>query len=174
MVAVGLTLYLALATVTDLWKRRIPNWLTGAATVSGLLFHLLDGGWQGGLRSVVGALAGFGIVFLLYLPGAVGAGDVKLFAGIGALGGVEFAAVCILYSVLFAGAWAVLILLWKKLWVDRLRKAVWLFVQVAILRNPRAIGKTGMSREWLTMPFMIAVVPGAVTAWFILYQGVVP
>ena len=76
----------------DLWTRRVPNPLTvGLATV-GVIFA------ASGISSIsLGAsLAGLALGLVLMLPGhmigATGAGDVKLFAAVGAFIGPRYVA----------------------------------------------------------------------------------
>jgi prepilin peptidase CpaA len=72
------------AAVQDVRTRRIPNWLTFSMAGCGLLASVL---WDGGIapmQALAGLLVGFAVPFVLFLLGAVGAGDVKLLAGIGA------------------------------------------------------------------------------------------
>ncbi|TVP58282.1 MAG: prepilin peptidase, partial [Gemmatimonadales bacterium] len=72
----------------DLRERRIPNWIVMSALVSGLAFRLTlgSGAFVGGLLAV-GLAFTFGLVF--YLLGGLGAGDVKLMAGLAAFLGLE-------------------------------------------------------------------------------------
>jgi prepilin peptidase CpaA len=91
---------LVLAATLDLRSRRIPNWLTVSLMLSGLLFSLL--GWSpiGPVHSFIGLLVGFALPFVLFAIGALGGGDVKLLAGIGAwLGPVGVLAVFLLECV---------------------------------------------------------------------------
>ncbi|HEV2786658.1 MAG TPA: A24 family peptidase [Solirubrobacteraceae bacterium] len=69
----------AIATVTDLRERRIPNWLTGAAALVAIALGLaLDAsGEPGRLAAGAGAAAFFGVAALLN-PAGMGFGDVKL------------------------------------------------------------------------------------------------
>jgi prepilin peptidase CpaA len=70
------------AAVSDLRGLRISNRLTVSLLVVGIVFHTFAGaGWS---LSVAGAAVGFGALILLYAVGGMGAGDVKLMAGIGA------------------------------------------------------------------------------------------
>jgi prepilin peptidase CpaA len=80
----------AIAAVTDARTGRIPNWLTLPLGGVGLALHTAVGGLGGALLSLSGlALAG-ALPWLLYRSTsgkAIGGGDVKLFAGLGALMG---------------------------------------------------------------------------------------
>lgn len=90
---------LAAAVVADLRERRIPNPLVLAGIVTGFLLHsLLPEGngflakWPGSLGflgSLQGLAIGAGAMFPLYFLRAMGAGDVKLMAAIGAILGPD-------------------------------------------------------------------------------------
>jgi leader peptidase (prepilin peptidase) / N-methyltransferase len=79
-------LWMGALTVYDVLQRRLPNWLTlpgaaGVLLVAGFLGH--------GLPALAGAAALAGLYLLVHLaaPTAMGAGDVKLALGLGALTG---------------------------------------------------------------------------------------
>jgi len=72
------------AAAIDARTRRIPNWLTLAVAASGLAQALLWGAPTSPLMSAAGLLVGGGIMIVPFAMRAVGGGDVKLLAGIGA------------------------------------------------------------------------------------------
>jgi prepilin peptidase CpaA len=73
----------------DIRYRRIPNWLTISGVLAGLAMNsFLYQGWAGFRLSLLGLAVGFGSYFILYLLRAMGAGDVKLMAAIGAMVGL--------------------------------------------------------------------------------------
>jgi prepilin peptidase CpaA len=74
---------LAVATVTDLRSRRIPNWLVLPFLVAGLVLGGLHG-WHGLMHSLVGLGVGALFFGILSVMGGMGMGDVKLCAAIGA------------------------------------------------------------------------------------------
>jgi prepilin peptidase CpaA len=74
----------AAATVEDLRRRTLPNWLTVTGLVAGLAIGAGQG-WRGIVAGAGGAAIGFGILLPLYWLGAMGGGDVKLMAAFGAL-----------------------------------------------------------------------------------------
>ena len=74
----GLLLY---ASLIDWRRRKIPNWLTFMVLAAGLTRAAYTGEFTEGL---FGVLAGLALIFPLYVMGAMGAGDVKLMAGLGA------------------------------------------------------------------------------------------
>jgi prepilin peptidase CpaA len=87
MEAVLLMLIIA-AAVFDVRYRRIPNWLTVSGVVAGIALNTAIGRPEAGTAFALEGLAlGFGLYFILYLLHAMGAGDVKLMAAVGALTG---------------------------------------------------------------------------------------
>ncbi len=73
--------------VSDVRSRRIPNLLTGASVVLGLLLHLGVGGWrQMGMAAAAG-LVGGAVFFVFFVVGGMGAGDVKLMSAVSAIAG---------------------------------------------------------------------------------------
>jgi len=78
------------AAVYDIRYRRIPNWLTLTGVILGFAINFGIGPPEGGvLFALQGFAVAFGLYMLLYLLRAMGAGDVKLMAAIGALVGWE-------------------------------------------------------------------------------------
>lgn len=73
------------AVVEDFTRRRISNWTSGAALVSGLVFHCAQRGWHGAAEAAAGTVLGFALFLVFYLVGGMGGGDVKLMAGFGSL-----------------------------------------------------------------------------------------
>jgi prepilin peptidase CpaA len=75
---------LIIATASDLRSRRIPNWLVFPLLVSGLIVSGITGGWHGVEQSALGIFLAAAALGIFYLLGAMGMGDVKLCAAIGA------------------------------------------------------------------------------------------
>lgn len=73
------------ATVDDLVRRQIANWIPAAALAGGFGWQIGRDGWMGALHALGGAAAGFAVFLVFYLLGGMGGGDVKLMAGFGAL-----------------------------------------------------------------------------------------
>jgi len=79
-----LVVMLVIAAIIDWRSRRIPNWLTLVIVLSGLGSSLLPGHVTTLGQAGLGLVVGFALPFVLYALGALGGGDVKLLAGIGA------------------------------------------------------------------------------------------
>jgi prepilin peptidase CpaA len=97
------------AAATDIWRFKVYNVLTLPLLVSGLLYH----GYHGALSSsVTGVMFGFAALFVLYILGGMGAGDVKLMAGIGAWLGMPLTFYVFIASSLAAGLYAAGLVVW--------------------------------------------------------------
>ena len=81
---IAVVAFTAAAVFTDLKSLRIPNWLTVPSFAIAVLFYVLVDGWAGLQFSLLGFATGFGILFLLWVIGGGGGGDVKLMGAIGA------------------------------------------------------------------------------------------
>ena len=97
-----------IAAATDLWKFRVYNILTLPLLATGVAYHA----WHGELGdSLVGAAIGFGFLIVPHVMGGVGAGDVKLMAGVGAWLGAMSTFYVFIGSSLAAGAYSVVLVL---------------------------------------------------------------
>jgi prepilin peptidase CpaA len=162
----GCALLVATAFVTDIKSMKIPNKLTIPAILCGMTYHLIVTGWSGAMFAAKGLVAGFSILLVMYWVGAVGAGDVKLFGGIGAWTGIIFTVQTLLYSVLFAGLIGILILLWRKDILSHLRQLVSGIGNLLLLKDT---GLLKNRREQIRFPFMLAVVPGIICAYVYMF-----
>ena len=94
------------AAITDLFRQRVPNWLTLPTSVLALCLHFADGGSSGALFSAAGWVTGFSLLIGLYALGGTGAGDVNLLATVGALAGPSRVFSIFLYTALLVGVYA--------------------------------------------------------------------
>ncbi len=90
---IAVVVFTVTAAIWDVRYRKLPNWLTVSSFLAGIAFAVVMGalGQDGKTMSqwvfnhaLLGALVGFGPLFLLYLIGGGGAGDTKLITAIGA------------------------------------------------------------------------------------------
>ena len=91
------------AALLDLRWRRIPNWFTLSAFCLGLLVHAVRGEGSGVLVALAGAGLGLLILLPFYAMRAIGAGDVKLLAALGALVGPQVLVSVALYGAIVGG-----------------------------------------------------------------------
>ena len=98
-------------TYYDVRYRRIPNAFVLATLASGLIINTIYGGLNGTLMSLGGCAIAFVLMFILHIFGAMGAGDVKLFAAVGSLMGTNLVLPTFLVVILTGGALALLLTL---------------------------------------------------------------
>ena len=111
-----------IAAFSDIRARRIPNWLTLSGVIAGFGMNaFLYEGWPGLSLSLGGLAVGFGVYFVLYLLRAMGAGDVKMMAAVGAMVGFRDWIGIFLLTALIGGV-AALALVTAR---GRFRKTVW-------------------------------------------------
>jgi prepilin peptidase CpaA len=101
----------AIITYYDVRYRRIPNAFVLATLASGLIVNTIYGGLNGTLMSLGGCAIAFMLMFMLHIFGAMGAGDVKLFAAVGSLTGANLVLPTFLVVILTGGALALLLTL---------------------------------------------------------------
>lgn len=89
--------------LTDVKTREIPNMLSGAALIAGLLLNLVCFGRMGLISSVVGAVVGAGFLLGPFALGGIGGGDVKMMGGIGALLGPKLVLSALAVGLILGG-----------------------------------------------------------------------
>ena len=139
---------LAVSVVTDLRERRILNVVTLPALALALLVRAAGGGLASGLLGVATASLPF---FLLAWRGAMGMGDVKLMAVVGACVGAERIAPVLLAIALVGGLQGVLALLWTGSLGRTLRR---LLLRGAV---PQAAA--------VTLPYGVSIALGTAWVW---------
>lgn len=164
-----LAVFILIAFYLDVRYHKIPNWLSMGGILIGFIYHGISDGLSGIVFSLLGVCAGGGIMLFLYLFKGVAAGDVKLFAAIGAITGVQFTLYGLMYSVLLAGLIGVIIIIFRKDLIMR--------VYYGIIRFFSAIFKKDMKdleqykkQEAVRFPFMYAVLPGMIITTFYYFQ----
>jgi prepilin peptidase CpaA len=141
----------------DLRWRRIPNWLTGTAALSGLIINTWSAGVDGLITALLGGALGLVLLLPFYARRGVGAGDVKLLAALGALVGPQTLVWIALFTGLVGGAMSLAVL------ARRGRLGSMLKQLVVLQMRPAASG--------LKAPYGVAIAGGAYLALAIAALG---
>lgn len=164
---IAAALLLAAALATDLKHQRIPNGLTALFWAGGMGFHAIGGGGGGLAAACAGSAAGLVPLLLLYWAKGIGAGDVKLFGAVGAWIGIWEVLQLMLYSFLYAGGIAAVLLLAR-----RAVSAVRFRAADGQASGEAPEGGRSVWPDWMrqgsVFPFMLAVAPAALTVWLLL------
>ena len=162
-------LQLALAVIAavgfafDIKSRRLPNWLTLSGLVVGFGLQIHTRGVHGGLEALLGAALG-GLVYLgLYAIGAMGAGDVKLMAAVGAIAGPVNWLVIFVYTSLAGGLIALGAVIARGRIGETMGNVGFILSRLLRLRSPRRERPQldVRSSKAMTLPHGVAIAVGS-------------
>lgn len=159
----------AIAAATDLHSRTIPNWLVVIGLVLGFGLNTYVYGWAG----LWAASLGFGLALALYIPlyllRAMGGGDVKLMAAVGALAGPkDWFTIFVLASIL-GGAIALTLLFMRNSMGTTFHNVGHILTNLVRLRAPYASNPDLdiSSPKAVTMPHGVAIAAGTFAFLFL-------
>ncbi len=163
IVTIALLLPLAvIITYHDVRYRRIPNAYVLAALLGGVAINGIFGGLSGLLTSLGGCALAFGLMFMLHVFGAMGAGDVKLFAAIGAVTGAHLVLPTFLIVVLTGGVLALISVIRAGVLVTTMHRVLQILVgMLPGWEMPKFAIPTDRSH---TIPYGVAIMLGSVIA----------
>jgi prepilin peptidase CpaA len=128
---VNIALLIPLAVIIgyyDVRYRRIPNAFVLAAFSGGLVMNAIIGGMHGVYSSLTGCALAFFLMFMLHVFGAMGAGDVKLFAAIGAVTGAQLVVPTFVVVVLTGGLLAVVSVIRAGILMSTMHRVLQIFM----------------------------------------------
>jgi prepilin peptidase CpaA len=127
----------AVAAVTDWRTGRIPNWLTLPFLLIGPAMHAGARGIEGAALSILGIVACAAVPYLLFRKGAIGGGDVKLFAAAGGLVGAGVGIEAQFLAFIFAAFLALIKLAWDGRLLRTLQNALFVGINPIIPKTWR-------------------------------------
>ena len=151
----------------DVRYRRIPNPYVLAILVCGFGLNATFGGMHGVVSSIGGLALAFGLMFLMHLVGAMGAGDVKLFGAVGAVIGLHLVLPTFIVVVLTGGVLAVVF----SIYSGTMQTTMWrvLNILMGIMPGARIPRYEIPADRRLTIPYGVAISVGSVMSF--LYFG---
>ena len=174
----ALAAVIVLTTYTEIRNSTIPNWITLPALAFALIASFLGVGIPL-VSSLIGLAIGFGFLFLFYLFGGMGGGDVKLMGAVGALLGFPDILNVLTYTAFIGGAMAVLALIWHKRFWAGIADTLALLVRWRPNHDldgamPPAPAIPPPKSKPITIPYGLAIVAGVLIHIFIGAQGGTP
>lgn len=168
------SIVLIVAAVIDGWKLKVPNWITFPLIISGWIYSAVAAGahdmlWYEGLGwSLFGTFVGLGLLLPAYAIGGMGAGDVKLLAGVGAWvhGRHTFYAFCI--SAVVGAVIAVGMMVYRRALKKHLSQ-IWMIVgEITTIQSPTELSTIAAERKssMLLLPYGIPIAIGTI-AYFV-------
>lgn len=153
----------------DLRSRRIPNFLTFGGAALGILWQTAVWGWQGLGLSFLGLLTGLILLLPPYLLGGMGAGDVKALAALGAWLGPRLCLVVFCYMGLAGGLLSLMVLIWRRLLSNYLRRGWQLLLGFILLKGQQGwLGQLSLPAQTTAgVPYGVAIAAGmiALSLW---------
>lgn len=161
--SVTLLAVLALSVWFDLTEQRIPNWITAGGLLVALVLRAFAGP-EAMAAGVFGGALGFSMGILLFAVGAMGAGDGKLLATVGAVLGLEAFLRCLPLVGAFGGLLVLVVTARNGTLIPtllRFRELVFYIVTFGRIGERRTLAMPGS----VTVPYGVAVAAGAATVW---------
>lgn len=162
---------LIVAAYIDGKELKVPNWITFPMVLAGIVYSTWVGGWAGLGASLLGMVVGLLCLLPLYSVGGMGAGDVKLMAGVGAWVGakITFYAFCV--STVVGAVMAVIMVLYKRDVKKHYANTLMIVNEWLDIRNPKKLSEIAAERKprMLLLPYGIPICIGSIG--YFLYEG---
>ena len=149
----------------DVRYRRIPNKLVLVTLIGGLTINTVFGGTHGLLVSLGGSALAFMLMFFLHAFGTMGAGDVKLFAAIGAVFGSSLVLPTLLVVALTGGALAIVQMIYSRRVVATMSGVFYFFY--GLLPGQRVPRFEVPADRSYTLPYAVPICFGSLIAFFL-------
>lgn len=167
------TITLIVAAVIDGIKLKVPNWITFPMIISGWIYSAAFSpyaGWEGLMYSLVGTVVGLALLLPLYAIGGMGAGDVKLLAGVGAWvwGTVTFYSFAV--SAVIGGIIAVLMVLYKRVWFKHQTQFWMICNEILTVKDPEKLAAIAAERKptMMLLPYGIPIAIGTIVYFYVM------
>ncbi len=166
-------LVLIVAAWIDGKELRVPNWITFPMVLSGIAFNVWMSGLTGLGAALLGTVVGLATLLPLYSVGGMGAGDVKLMAGMGAWLGplVTWYAFCV--SVVVGAVMAIGMVLWQRQWQHHYGQFLVIAAEWLTIKSPGELSKIAAERKprMMLLPYGIPICVGSIAYFF--YAGMI-
>ena len=170
------TFTLVVAAVIDGFELKVPNWITFPMVFSGWIYSATFAqahfgiAWYEGLGwSLAGTIVGLLTLLPLYAIGGMGAGDVKLMAGIGAWVYVTHTLYAFAVSGIIGAVLAVIMVLYRKAWGKHQGQFWMILNEIMTVKDPEKLATIAAKRKssMMLLPYGIPIAMGTITyfAW---------
>jgi prepilin peptidase CpaA len=168
-----LSVVLIVAAVIDGWKLRVPNWITFPLIIAGWTYSAVYFGWAGLAWSLLGTVVGLALLLPAYSIGGMGAGDVKLLAGIGAWAWTSTTLYAFCISAIVGGVIAIGMVVWRRDWHYHIRQFWSITNEILEVRDPNTLAAIAAERKssMLLLPYGIPIAIGTIAyfSWIAVF-----
>lgn len=166
------TVTLVVAAVIDGLQLKVPNWITFPMIASGWVYSATLSpypGWEGLAYSLIGTVVGLALLLPAYAIGGMGAGDVKLMAGIGAWVWGTVTAYAFAVSAVVGGVIALLMVVSKNRWEKHHGQFWSILNEILTVKDPDQLAAIATERKprMMLLPYGIPIAIGTIAyfAW---------
>ncbi len=158
------TVVLIVAAVIDGAILKVPNWLTFPFIICGWVHCTLQGGVAGLGLSLLGTVVGMMLLLVLRNVGGMGAGDVKLLAGVGAWLGSIVTLYAFAATAIVGGVMAAVMILRSGQWEKHWAMAHQILHEWKTVRNPQKLSAIARERKpnMYLLPYGIPMAIGSI------------
>jgi prepilin peptidase CpaA len=168
------TAVLVVAALIDGYKLKVPNWLTFPLVIGGWITSTVLFGWSGLGYSLLGTAVGLALLLPAYAIGGMGAGDVKLLAGVGAWVGSTVTLYAFCVSAVIGGLIALVMIVYRRAWTRHYYQFLAIWHELVTIRDPGQLAAIAQDRKssMLLLPYGIPLAIGTIA--YFAYTGMLP
>jgi prepilin peptidase CpaA len=161
------TLTLIVAAVIDGLKLKVPNWITFPMIISGWMYSIAlspYAGWEGLMYSMLGTIVGLALLLPAYAIGGMGAGDVKLLAGVGAWVWSTTTLYAFAVSTIVGAIIAILMVLFQRKWHKHHAQFWMICTEILTVKDPEQLATIAAERKpsMMLLPYGIPIAIGTI------------
>jgi prepilin peptidase CpaA len=158
------TIVLIVAAVIDGVKLKVPNWITFPLILGGWGYSLAAQGFEGLGWSLLGTAVGLLLLLPAYAIGGMGAGDVKLLAGVGAWVYATHTFYAFCASAIVGAVLAIGMAIYRKSFTKHRMQFMGILREILVIRNPEELSKIAAERKptMLLLPYGIPIAIGTI------------
>jgi prepilin peptidase CpaA len=159
---------LVVAAVIDGLKLKVPNWITFPMIITGWIYSATCVAgypwWEGLLYSLAGTIVGLVLLLPAYAIGGMGAGDVKLLAGVGAWVWYKDTLYAFAVSAIVGGIIAVLMVVLKRKWFQHQSQFWMICNEILTVKDPEKLAAIAAERKptMMLLPYGIPIAIGTI------------
>ncbi len=150
---------------------KVPNWLTFPMVLTGLIYGTCVGGWAGLGFALLGMAVGLATMLPIYSVGGMGAGDVKLMAGLGAWLGYEVAWNAFIWTTIVGAIMALVMVAYTGQWKKHIGNFFMIWNELTTIRDPKKLTDIAAERKprMFLLPYGIPMTVASIAYFF--YSG---
>jgi prepilin peptidase CpaA len=167
------TLTLIVAAVIDGLKLKVPNWITFPMIISGWVYSVTlspYAGWEGMMYSVLGTIVGLALLLPAYSIGGMGAGDVKLLAGVGAWCWSTTTLYAFAVSTIVGAIIAILMVVLRRKWFKHHAQFWMICTEILTVKDPEKLAAIAAERKpsMMLLPYGIPIAIGTIAYFAVM------